>query len=423
MTRINFQELFEHFRVLIYDSFVYWCMIVRKPLSISGKNRFTVEEYLLFEESSLEKHEYHEGNIYAMAGARGPHNEISMNISTLLNNRLKNKGCKPYSSDQRIYIPDISVFTYPDVSIFCDEMSSWNNDQMNSINPSVIIEVMSPSTRKYDENEKFELYRRILTLKEYILIDSISVYIEVWKCNGKDRWELKKYKRLEDYLAIRSLNVRIQVKDIYRGTALERSGMTVAEPEVEYGKNKVSIEEYLEMENKADQKHEYYEGEVSPMPVNGITHNNILMNLIGTLKTLSKGKSYCPFLHAFRIYIPEHTLFTYPDITIFGSNLIAYDKDEDTIIHPTGLIEVSPPTTGGGLNGEIFHMYRDIPTLKEYLVIDSECVHVESYRVNKKGNWELQEYKKTSDSITMESLGVSISLQEIYDDTGLTDAG
>ena len=153
---------------------------LREPAVAYGKYKYSIEEYLQMEEASDEKHEYYQGEIFAMAGAKVPHNMISVNLIKLLGQKLKGKSCEPFNSDQRIYIPQNSLFTYPDISIICGEIVTLNNDDWNIINPVVIIEVLSKATKNYDRGDKFKLYRDIVTLKEYILIDSETISIEAF---------------------------------------------------------------------------------------------------------------------------------------------------------------------------------------------------------------------------------------------------
>ena len=128
-------------------------MEVREPAIAYGKQKFTIEEYLAMEEAATEKHEYYKGEIFAMSGLKVPHNTISINILVELGNKLKGKKCRPFSSDQRMHIATNTLFTYPDISIICGEPETLNNDNWNILNPAVIIEVLSPSTRNYDCGE------------------------------------------------------------------------------------------------------------------------------------------------------------------------------------------------------------------------------------------------------------------------------
>ncbi|MCC6287057.1 MAG: Uma2 family endonuclease [Chitinophagaceae bacterium] len=190
-------------------------MEVREPVVAYSRQKFTIEEYLAMEEAAVEKHEYYKGDIFAMSGSKVAHNEISGNFFAALHNRLRGKKCKPYNSNQRVHIEANSLFTYPDISVVCDEVLTRNNDNWNILNPVVIIEVLSPSTKNYDRGEKFMLYRDIPTLREYILVDSKSIHIEVFRLNTTLRWELEEYKSLEDLLHIKAINETIPVAEIY----------------------------------------------------------------------------------------------------------------------------------------------------------------------------------------------------------------
>lgn len=193
---------------------------VREPLIAYGKNKFTVEEYLQMEEASEQKHEYYQAEIFAMSGAGVDHNIIAGNIFREVSQMLKGKSCRPFNSDQRIHIPQNSLFTYPDISIVCGPIITLDDDNWNILNPTVIIEVLSPSTRNYDHGGKFKLYRDIPSLQEFILVDSESISIEAFRINKNGHWELEEYKEAADGIFIRSVKLSIPVAEIYEGTKL-----------------------------------------------------------------------------------------------------------------------------------------------------------------------------------------------------------
>jgi Uma2 family endonuclease len=170
-------------------------MEVNEPAPAYEKKRYSIAEYLEMEKEADQKHEYYQGELFAMSGAKVQHNIIVSNLLTGLGIKLKGSSCRPFNSDQRIHIPQNTLFTYPDISIICGEINTLDNDKWNVLNPSVIIEVLSPSTRNYDRGEKFKLYRDIPTLKEYILADSESVRIEIFRLNERNHWELDEYKK------------------------------------------------------------------------------------------------------------------------------------------------------------------------------------------------------------------------------------
>jgi len=191
---------------------------LREPAVAYGKNKFTIEEYLQMEVVSEEKHEYYLDKVFAMSGPKLPHNIISGNLYYGLRKRLDGKSCKPFNSFQRIYIPQNTLFTYPDISIICGEIISKDNDDWNILNPSVIIEVLSPAAKNYDRGGKFKLYRDIATLNEYILVDSETISIETFRINDGGHWELEEYKKTDDTILIKTVQVSIPVTEIYEGT-------------------------------------------------------------------------------------------------------------------------------------------------------------------------------------------------------------
>jgi Uma2 family endonuclease len=192
-------------------------MEVREPIVAYGKKAFTIAEYLEMENAAVEKNEYYRGEIFAMSGAKINHNKIAGNTYAYLHQQLKGKKCQPFNSDMRVHIEKNTLFTYPDISVFCDEVKTLNNDEYNALNPSIIVEVLSPSTKSYDRGDKFKLYRDIPTLKEYILVDSTSIGIEAYRINNSQHWELEEYKGLEEQLSIPSLQLAIAVHEIYDG--------------------------------------------------------------------------------------------------------------------------------------------------------------------------------------------------------------
>src|SRR5215210_5323140 len=138
----------------------------------------TVEEYLEMEDTSTEKHEFIGGIIYAMAGADFPHNQIASNTHGSIWHFLRNKNCRVYGSDLKVNVKTKADFAYPDLTIICDAAKFFEGKRGIILNPSVIIEILSPDTKNYDHGEKFMLYRQIDSLQEYILISSMEPFVE-----------------------------------------------------------------------------------------------------------------------------------------------------------------------------------------------------------------------------------------------------
>ncbi len=193
---------------------------LREPAIAYGKSMFTIEEYLEMERASPVKHEYYQGEIFTIAGASPRHNVLFRNLYISIGIHLKGKPCQPYGSDMRIHIPENTLFTYPDISIICGDVMDdvYNSD--TAIGPSVLIEILSPSTRSCDRGEKFKLYRDIPSLKEYIVIDSESVHIESWRINTGGYWQLEELKDKQDILRLPTIDFSLVVDEIYEGSKL-----------------------------------------------------------------------------------------------------------------------------------------------------------------------------------------------------------
>ncbi len=190
-------------------------MDIKEPDHTYRNKHYSIQEYLEMENEALEKHEYYEGEIFAMSGAGARHNIISVNLIVSLGNSLKGRPCQPFGSDMRIHIPENSLFTYPDISVICGEILTSKEDNNTATNPTVIIEILSPSTRNYDRGVKFMLYRSIPTLKDYLLIEAELIHAEHFATNKEGLWQLKEYSSVEDQITLESLNVKLLLKDIY----------------------------------------------------------------------------------------------------------------------------------------------------------------------------------------------------------------
>lgn len=193
---------------------------VREPIPAYGKNKLTIEEYLQFEKESPERHEYYKGEIFAMAGAGPRQIVIHTNLFSAFGTRLKGKPCFPYGNDMRIHIPENSLFTYPDLSIICGDIIPSVHDEDTATEPTVIIEILSPSTKKYDRGEKFMLYRQIPALRQYVLIDSESIHVESFVINERNLWELNEHKQITEELHLPNIELSIPLSEIYDRTKL-----------------------------------------------------------------------------------------------------------------------------------------------------------------------------------------------------------
>lgn len=195
-------------------------MKVEEPSVAYQKRYVSIEEYLEAENASEQKHEYYQGEVFAMAGASDVHNDIFSNLFIALGSHLRGKPCRPYGSDKRLHIPQSTLFTYPDISVYCNEKKFFDLEKRTSLEPTVLIEILSPTTKNYDRGGKFNLYRGIATLKEYILVDSESISVEIFRLNASGHWELEEYKMIDQKMSIASLDISIPLLEVYQHTNL-----------------------------------------------------------------------------------------------------------------------------------------------------------------------------------------------------------
>lgn len=149
------------------------------------------QEYLEWEEQQPIKYEYINGEVFAMTGATLPHNSVALNLASALKNHLRGQGCKVFMADAKLGISDKGPYHYPDVMVTCDERDLTSRKIVQF--PCLIVEVLSPGTEAFDRGDKFKHYRRIKTLKEYVLIDADKICVECYRINERGKWELTSY--------------------------------------------------------------------------------------------------------------------------------------------------------------------------------------------------------------------------------------
>ncbi len=182
--------------------------------SAAKKTYITPEEYLARERAAEFKSEYHDGQIYAMSGARRPHNLIAVNLALELGNQLRDRPCELYIADMRVRDPSSSSYTYPDLAVVCGEPQFADGEFDTLLNPAAIVEILSPSTESWDRGGKFEKYRRLDSLREYVLISQDKVHVEHFEKQG-DGWFLRIWDRLDESLRLASIDCQVALRDIY----------------------------------------------------------------------------------------------------------------------------------------------------------------------------------------------------------------
>ncbi|MEZ4835727.1 MAG: Uma2 family endonuclease [Caldilineaceae bacterium] len=175
---------------------------------------YTPEAYLVRERTAEARSEYRDGDIHAMAGASRAHNLIAGNTFAQLHSALRSRPCETYMNDMRVKVAKSRLYTYPDVVVVCGEPRFENSSGDVLLNPTVIVEVLSPSTEGYDRGDKFFHYRRLSSLQEYVLIAQESQRVEHYARHG-DQWLLTEFSQSDHIVDFPILNCGIPLSEIY----------------------------------------------------------------------------------------------------------------------------------------------------------------------------------------------------------------
>lgn len=184
-------------------------------MSAVPEQYLSLQEYFALEETSEIKHEYYQGIIFAMTGATARHNFILANIISSLRPQLRGKRCSISPSDLRVKVEATGLYTYPDASVYRGDLRFTDGRQDTVINPTVIIEVLSPSTENYDRGMKFHHFRSIESLQEYLLIAQDNVYVEHYARQDAHQWLLREFTQSDQVIELRSIGCTLALDTIY----------------------------------------------------------------------------------------------------------------------------------------------------------------------------------------------------------------
>jgi Uma2 family endonuclease len=190
---------------------------MEQSVKSSTQERFyaTVKEYLYWEDRAEEKHEYHNGEVIAMAGGKINHNRVCRNLVSGLHTRLRGKTCETFNSENKVWIADRNGFYYPDAFVICGEIQFYENRQDIVENPILIFEVLSESTELRDRGEKFRQYMSLSSFREYVLVNPDTVWLEVFYKKSANEWQYTVYQSLSDTLHLQSIDVHIPLAELY----------------------------------------------------------------------------------------------------------------------------------------------------------------------------------------------------------------
>jgi Uma2 family endonuclease len=184
-------------------------------MSAPPEPRISPEEYLSAERESETKHEYVNGEVYAIAGASRAHNLIANNIGGELRARLRRKPCEVYPSDMRLQVVETGFYTYPDVMVVCDQPRFADAEVDTLLNPKVIVDVLSDSTEAGDRTRKRAHYRQLASLAEYLMVVQDRPHVEQYVRQASGAWLFREYRSLDDVVRFPSLGCRVPLSEIY----------------------------------------------------------------------------------------------------------------------------------------------------------------------------------------------------------------
>lgn len=184
--------------------------------------RLTAAQYLGFERASTVKHEFFAGEMFAMVGASRNHNLIVVNAGSELREQLKGKACEVFVNDMRVKVSASGLYTYPDLVVVCGQALFEDETQDTLLNPVVIGEILSPSTEKYDRGKKFEHYRKLESLAEYLLIAQDEPRVEHYVRQADGNWLFSEVTEVDGHVELPAIACRLKLAEVYDKTPFAR---------------------------------------------------------------------------------------------------------------------------------------------------------------------------------------------------------
>lgn len=175
----------------------------------------TPQAYLVWERQQKIRHEFVDGETFAMAGASRKHNLINVNVLAALHAQLRGLPCELYNNDMRVKIHNANAYVYPDIVVACDELAFADAEVDTLLNPLLIIEILSDSTASYDRGTKFKFYRTLPSLQQYILIAQHEYCIECYTRQANEQWLFAEYRQLEDTVILSAIDCALKLQLVY----------------------------------------------------------------------------------------------------------------------------------------------------------------------------------------------------------------
>ena len=199
-------------------------------ITTTPPGRLTEDEHLTIERAAEFKSEFFDGEMFAMAGGTPEHSLIATNLAREMGNGLRGKAGVPSNTDLRVLVEPTGLFTYPDLSVVCDGLKFAPGTDDTVINPTVLVEVLSDSTEAYDRGKKFEHYRRIPSLRDYLLVSPKEPRVEMFSRQPDGRWLWQEAAGIDASIELASLGIRLALAEIFAHVQFTSAPMRVAPP-------------------------------------------------------------------------------------------------------------------------------------------------------------------------------------------------
>ena len=189
-------------------------------VGVRKRKKITEAQYLKMERAAEGRSEYFQGEVFAMAGASRQHGKLTGNAFATLHVQLRGRRCDIFQADMRVKVTATGLYTYPDIVVVCGAGQFEDKEVDTLLNPTVIIEVLSKSTAAYDPSEKFEQYRKLPSLAEYLVVAQRRCHIEHYLRQPDDRWLLTEYDDLAGVIELSSIGCRLALSEVYEQVIL-----------------------------------------------------------------------------------------------------------------------------------------------------------------------------------------------------------
>jgi Uma2 family endonuclease len=186
-------------------------------MSTLPKSPLTPEQYLELERKAEFKSEFYRGEMIAMSGGSRKHSRLSVRLNSLFERHLENRTCENYNSDMRVLVEESGLYTYPDVSVTCGQPRFAGSESNTLLNPTLLVQILSPSTEEYDRGTKTKLYRTIPSLRECLLVSQDAAEVELYRREPDEIWTITVAKGLDVSIELRSIDYVLRLGDLYRG--------------------------------------------------------------------------------------------------------------------------------------------------------------------------------------------------------------